>query len=199
MSEASVTYVPRSILEPLNFGEIFGNGHPVEIELGSGDGTFIVDWAARNPAHNFIGIERLLGRFRKIERKARRAGLTNLRAVRIEASYLIEYLVPANSVSALHVYFPDPWPKRRHWRRRLVNPRFAELTARALVAGGVVYFRTDNVEYFEEMRRVFGGSNRFAEADTPGELAGVLTDFEREFVARGIGTRRCAYVRSGQN
>src|SRR6185436_2084882 len=119
------------------------------------------DWAARNSTHNFVAIERLLGRFRKIDRKARRAGLTNLRGVRMEASYLVEYLVPPNSLSILHVYFPDPWPKRRHWRRRLINPRFVELAARALAPQGVVYLRTDDSAYFEQMESVFGQSSRF--------------------------------------
>ena len=82
------------------------------MELGCGDASFLVDYARRHPERNFIGVERLLGRLRKLDRKGRRAGLTNLRGVRIESSYFLEYLLPPHSVSALHVYFPDPWPNQ---------------------------------------------------------------------------------------
>src|SRR4051794_9840264 len=112
---------PASYIERLEIARIFANPQPLEVELGAGDGSFLVEWAKQNPQHNFLGIERLLGRIRKIERKAVRAGLHNLRVMRIEASYFMEYLLPEKSVSSLHVYFPDPWPKRKHWKNRLVN------------------------------------------------------------------------------
>ena len=177
----------------MRFEAVFGNAEPVEMELGSGDGTFIVDWAAQNPTQNFVAVERLLGRLRKIDRKGRRQGLGNLRALRIEAAYLMEYLVPENGLAALHIYFPDPWPKRRHWRRRLINERFVTLVARALALGGVVYLRTDDRDYFAQMRSVFERNASFTPSETPPELAAVLTDFERDFVARGIETRRAAF------
>ena len=189
----TLVYTFPSILNPLSFQAVFGNNGPVELELGSGDGTFIVDWAARNQARNFLAVERLLGRLRKIDRKGRRQGLGNLCALRIEAAYLMEYLVPESGLAALHIYFPDPWPKRRHWRRRLINERFAELAARALAPGGLVYLRTDDRDYFEQMRSVFGSNPAFSPSETPAELAAVLTDFERDFLARGIETRRAAY------
>jgi tRNA (guanine-N7-)-methyltransferase len=194
-SDASPTrvYSIPSILQRLSFEDIFGNSRPVELELGSGDGTFIADWAAANPARNFVAVERLLGRLRKIDRKAKRGSIDNLRILRIEASYLMEYLLLEASVSAMHVYFPDPWPKRRHWRRRLITARFAEQTQRALTAGGVIYLRTDDRDYFAQMRTVFGAQRSFAEIETPTELASVLTDFERGFLERGIETKRAAY------
>ena len=189
----TLIYALPSILERLNFRAVFGNTEPVELELGSGDGSFIVDWAARSPARNFLAVERLLGRLRKIDRKGRRQGLGNLRALRIEAAYLMEYLMPESSLSALHIYFPDPWPKRRHWRRRLINERFATLAARTLVPGGLVYLRTDDRDYFEQMCSAFGSNRAFGPFETPAELAAVLTDFERGFLARGIETRRATY------
>ena len=189
----TLIYALPSILNPLSCQAVFGNNGPVELELGSGDGTFIVDWAARNPARNFLAVERLLGRLRKIDRKGRRQGLGNLRALRIEAAYLMEYLVPESSLAALHIYFPDPWPKRRHWRRRLINERFATFAARALAPDGLVYLRTDDRDYFEQMCSVFGNNAAFGPSETPAELAAVLTDFERDFLARGIETRRAAY------
>ena len=110
---------------------------------------------------------------------------------------MLHWKLAPGTVSALHVYFPDPWPKRRHWKRRLVNDLFVSESARILRPGGRVYLRTDNVPYFEQMREVFGRSDRFVEVDYPGEIAGVVTDFEREFNARGIPTLRAAYQFSG--
>jgi len=186
-------YPLTSILERLDLAKLFPKSQPLEVELGSGDGSFLVEYAARHSEGNFIGVERLLGRLRKLDRKGRRAGLTNLRGVRIESAYFLEYLLPPHSACALHVYFPDPWPKRKHRRHRLLNERFPALAAQALAPGGTVYLRTDDPPYFEQMTAVFAASPAFGPADTPAELAALQTDFERDFVARGIATRWAAY------
>ena len=166
---------------------------PLEVELGSGDGSFLAQWAAAFPERNFLGVERLLGRLRKLDRKARRAGLANVRLLRIEAGYFLEYLLPAACVHALHVYFPDPWPKRKHRKHRLVNERFPGLAAKILVPRGLVYLRTDDADYFAQMREVFAMDKRFVAGETPNDLALVVTDFERDFHTRGVITRRAAY------
>lgn len=184
-----------SIVDRLDFYRVFPRAQPVEIELGAGDGSFLVEAASRNRDHNFLGVERLLGRLRKIDRQGQRRDLGNLRVVRVEASYFLEYLVPEASLTALHVYFPDPWPKRRHSARRLVNSRFPTLAARVLIEGGTVYFRTDSSAYFGQMKSVFSGDLRFQAADTPTDLAGITTDFETEFNRRGIPTLRAAFRR----
>jgi tRNA (guanine-N7-)-methyltransferase len=183
----------RSIVEPLDLAELFPKLQPLEVELGSGDASFFVDYAKLHPERNFIGVERLLGRMRKLDRKGRRAGLTNLRGVRIESLYFLEYLLPPHSVSALHVYFPDPWPKKRHHKNRLVNERFPKIARAALVPGGVVYLRTDDGDYFAQMAEVFEAGTEFQKIETPSELAELPTDFEREFHARGVQTLRAAY------
>jgi tRNA (guanine-N7-)-methyltransferase len=188
-------YALPSIVERIDLARLFPVAQPLEVELGSGDGSFLVDYARQHPARNFIGIERLLGRIRKMDRKGRRAGLANLRGVRIESSYFLEYLLPANSASALHIYFPDPWPKRKHQRHRLINERFPNLADAAVAPGGVVYLRTDDRDYFEQMTSVFAASRAFQPVETPAELAACLTDFERDFNSRGIGTLRAAYQR----
>src|SRR6185503_14672391 len=97
-----------------------------------GDATFLASYAGLHPELNFLGVERLLGRLRKLDKKGRRAGLTNVRGVRIESAYFLQYLLPNNSASALHIYFPDPWPKLKHRRHRLINQRFPELARAAL-------------------------------------------------------------------
>jgi tRNA (guanine-N7-)-methyltransferase len=182
-----------SILNPIPLESLFPTAQPLELELGAGDGGFLAAWAAAQSKHNFIGVERLLGRLRKLDRKATRTGLTNLRGLRIEAGYFLRYLVPPGSVSALHVYFPDPWPKRKHWRHRLVNDAFPALAERVLTPGGTVYLRTDHAEYFDQMIRVFAAHRRFAPRETPPELAAVPTDFERDFQSAGVTVLRAAF------
>lgn len=188
-------YRPASWFERLDPTLMFGRSAPLEVELGSGDGGFLVEWARRHPERDFAGLERLLGRVRKIDRKAQRLNLTNVRGLRIEASYSLEYLWPAGSVEVLHVYFPDPWPKRKHRKNRLVNERFPELAAMALRAGGVVHLRTDDLDYYTQMRSVFAAAPGFEEVETPADLLEVRTDFEREFNARGVVTLRASYRR----
>jgi tRNA (guanine-N7-)-methyltransferase len=189
----SLIYRPPSWIERLSVSEMFPQIQPLEVELGSGDGSFLAQWAAAWPDRNFLGVERLLGRLRKLDRKAQRAGLANVHLMRIEAAYFLEFLLPPHSVQALHVYFPDPWPKRRHRRHRLVNERFPELASRVMAPRGAVYLRTDDVNYFTQMQEVFAADQRFRPVETPDALASVITDFERGFQARGIGTLRSAY------
>jgi len=184
-----------SITDRLEPEELFSLSQPLEVELGSGDGTFIAQYAQRFPDRNFLAVERLLGRLRKIDRKGLRAGLANLRLVRIEASYLLDYLLPRESVHALHVYFPDPWPKRKHRKNRLVNARFTELAAQALRPGGTVYLRTDDQDYFAQMTAVFAANSEFLLAESPADLAGIITDFEKDFREKGVATLRAAYQR----
>jgi tRNA (guanine-N7-)-methyltransferase len=183
----------NSIVEPLDLSEIFQKPRPLEVELGCGDASFLVEYARRNPEKNFIGIERLLGRIQKLDRKGRRAGLANLHGVRIESSYFLQYLLPPRSAVALHIYFPDPWPKKKHRKHRLIGENFPALARAALASGGVVYLRTDDADYFRQMTEVFAASGEFQKVETPVELAGLLTDFEREFRARNIQTLRAAY------
>ena len=183
----------NSIVKRLNLVQLFSKSQPLEVELGCGDASFLVECARRNPERNFIGVERLLGRIQKLDRKGRRAGLTNLRGIRIESSYFLQYLLPPHAASALHIYFPDPWPKKKHRRHRLINEGFPALAHATLAPGGIVYLRTDDVDYFTQMTEIFAASKEFKKTETPVELAEVLTDFERDFNAQGISTLRAAY------
>jgi tRNA (guanine-N7-)-methyltransferase len=189
----NLIYPLPSILERLDLAKLFPKKQPLEVELGCGDASFIAAYAARHADRNFIGVERLLGRIRKLDRKGQRVRLTNLRGVRIECSYFLEYLLPPHSASAIHVYFPDPWPKKKHHKNRLVNERFTELCRAALRPGGLVYVRTDDADYFTQMTTVFAANPAFRLVETPAELAALTTDFEKEFNARKIETRRATY------
>ncbi len=186
-----------SIVERLDLPRLFPRSQPLEVELGAGDGSFLAQYASLHPDRDFIAVERLLGRLRKVERKGQRLSLSNLRAVRIEASYFLEHLLPPNSARALHIYFPDPWPKRRHHKHRLINDRFPHLARQALAPGGALYLRTDDAAYFSQMQSAFAPCPFFSAIPTPQSLAAVLTDFEREFLKRGVPTLRLAFQLAG--
>ena len=192
-SQTNLIVELRSIVEPLGLESLFTSPQPLEVELGCGDASFLVELAQRHPEKNFIGVERLLGRISKLDRKGRRAGLKNLRGVRIESAYVLQYLLPPHSAEAIHVYFPDPWPKKRHHKNRLINEGFPALARTALAPGGKVFLRTDDAPYFLQMTEVFDADKHFKKIETPGELAGLHTDFEKGFHARGIQTRHAAY------
>lgn len=189
----NLIYHLPTILEPLRLADLFSKSQPLEVELGCGDASFLVEYARRHPDRNFIGVERLLGRLEKLDRKGRRADLQNARGVRIESSYFLQYLLPPHATTALHIYFPDPWPKKKHRRHRLINERFPALAEKVLVPSGVVYLRTDDKDYFEQMTEVFGAAKQFTKIETPSSLAEITTDFERDFNAQGIPTLRAAY------
>lgn len=192
-AKPSLIHKLTSIVERLDVTALFPHPEPLEVELGAGDGSFLAQYARLHPEHNFIGVERLLGRLRKIDKKGSRAGLTNLRLVRIEASYFLEYLLPEKSTVALHIYFPDPWPKRKHRKNRLINERFTELAGRVLLPGGAVYLRTDDADYFSQMTRVFDANVAFQKVETPQSMLSVVTDFERNFHLQGVVTLAAAY------
>jgi tRNA (guanine-N7-)-methyltransferase len=195
-NEGTLIYRPKSIVEKLPLDELFGRKQPLHVELGAGDGSFLIAYAQAHPEINFLGVERLLGRLRKIDRKGQRAGLQNLRLMRMEALYLVQYLLAPESVTAFHIYFADPWPKRRHWKNRLITEKFTEILRAALVPEGQVFLRTDNREYFEQMIFSFRTNPRFTKFETPESLLAFTTDFERGFHSQGIPTLRAAYVKT---
>ena len=184
-----------SIVDPLEVGGLFPQTQPLEVELGCGDASFLLEYARRHPQTNFIGVERLLGRLQKLDRKGRRLGLQNLRGVRIESAYFLQYLLPAHVATAVHIYFPDPWPKKKHRKNRLINEAFPALARNTLASGGTVYLRTDDLDYFQQMNEVFAAAKEFVRVETPATLAEVVTDFEQFFNAQGIATQRAAFRR----
>jgi len=183
----------QSITEPLRLEELFTQPQPTELEIGCGDGGFLLEYAQRHPERNFLGVERLLGRVRKLSKRGQHAGLTNLRLLRIEARYVLDYLLPERAFSAVHIYFPDPWPKDKHARHRLIQPDFLPRIRRILAPGGVLYLRTDAPPYFEQMQNTFRDAEGFAEESTPAALSEITTEFERQWLAEGKRTHYAAY------
>lgn len=155
--------VPADYFRELEMAEIRRPGRSLEVDLGCGDGSFLMEMARHHPERDFIGVERLLGRVRKVCRKLTRHGLDNARVLRLESRYVVEWLLPQTSVSRLHLLCPDPWPKVRHHRRRLVQVEFLDAVRRVLEPGGEFLFMTDHEEYFswaEEKVAEHGGFER---------------------------------------
>ena len=188
-------HTPPNWLDPIDWAAVFASAQPIEVDVGCGKGAFLL-WAAQaRPDHNFLGIERLLLRLRKVDKKARRRGLMNVRFIRLEAGYFISKLIPTASVVAYHIYFPDPWPKRRHWPKRLVNAAIASDLWRTLEPGGAVNMATDHQQYFEQMERVMAAMPEFRQEPPLSLPAEAQTDFEKEFLAAGRPVYRARWVK----
>ena len=155
-----------SLTQQLDLEKIFGRKTPLHVDLGCGEGSFLCAMAQRLPDKNFLGIERLLGRIRGAARKA--ASLGNVRLLQIESSYAVRYLLQAESVETFYLLFPDPWPKRRHHRRRIVTPDFLNSVHAALEQNGVIYIATDHLDYFRKIKETAESIPGFA---TPKEFA----------------------------
>src|SRR5947199_6333529 len=148
-----IVLVVEKLPRPINFGELFSNDHPVEIEIGIGKGTFITEQAKARPEVNFLGIEWARWFWRYASDRLRRNQCENARTVRAEAMYFLTEFVPTESISVLHIYFPDPWPKKRHHKRRLIQEKFMPLVQRILKSGGRLQIVTDHAEYFEQIEQ----------------------------------------------
>lgn len=141
--------VPADYFKELPLGEYFASDAPLEIDLGCGDGSFVLGMAEHYPDRNFLAVERLLGRVRKVCKRSQKMGLKNLKVLRLESLYTLEWLLPESCVDRLHLLCPDPWPKAKHHRRRLFQDPFLNAVVRVLKPGGEFLFKTDHEEYFE--------------------------------------------------
>jgi tRNA (guanine-N7-)-methyltransferase len=177
--------IPTDILESLSFTAIFENERPIEIDLGSGSGRFLIEAARQYPERNFFGVERLLGRVRKTLRAASRLGLTNVRVLRLEIDYTVRFLLSPGSVSRLHLSFPDPWPKRRHSRRRLVDEGFLAASASGLAVGGELWIKTDHADYFQRITKAVD-SRKDLFVCVPWSEEYPRTDFEETYRSQNL-------------
>ena len=127
--------------------DMFENTHPLEIEIGAGKGRFLMHRAMEVPEHNFIAFD-YIWKFLKIGwQRVQKRGLDNILCFKAEASEVVTHLVPDESVEVFHIYFPDPWHKKKHHKRRLLTPEFFKLLHRRLSTGGRLEIATDNFDY----------------------------------------------------
>ena len=193
-----IQLVPEDYFRKLEAGEIFKDTNkPLEVDLGCGDGGFVIAMAQHHQDRNFLAVERLLGRVKKVCREGHKFGLENLRALRLESAYTIGWLLPDASVSRLHLLCPDPWPKKKHHRRRLFNdPEFQKGLLRVLESDGEFLLKSDHEEYFEEAVEVvsrFPGLERLSwEEDA---FYYPQTDFEKQWLAEGRTIQRARWIK----
>lgn len=190
-------FTPTSLPAPLSLDLLFGRSAPVEVDLGCGKGRFLLAHAAAHPDINFMGTDIQVGRLQKIRKRAESAGRANIRLLHADTAYTLEYLLPRESVSRFYLYFPDPWPKRKHHRRRIVQPAFLTLVHRTLQRHGEFHIATDHEDYFQHIHKLVSVDPRFTRIEPFEPPAGEKTDFEVLFTAKGMKTYRYSCRRAG--
>ena len=182
-----------SLTQPLPLDTLFDPSRPLEIEIGCGKGRFLAARAAQFPGTQYLGIERMLSRVRKLDKKACRQKLDNIRVLRLEAFYTFYYLLPPHRVRTVYVFFPDPWPKRHHHNRRLFSPLFLDALWARLEIGGTVQVATDHPDYFASIREHLQADPRYEEIAAMERTEAEQTDFERLFRGQGLTIGQCAF------
>jgi tRNA (guanine-N7-)-methyltransferase len=183
----------------LNWAELYPAPGPIIIEIGSGKGRFLFKVALENPDKNFLGIEKSLKYSRILNRRAKKENLNNLRLLNTEAGYFVSKYIPENSVSEYHIYFPDPWPKKRYNKRRLVNPAFLQALIPSLKPGGHIHYATDFKEYFDQMIEISRANEgikeiSYKEIDPKDENPeSALTNYERKYLIQGKQIYKASY------
>jgi tRNA (guanine-N7-)-methyltransferase len=191
-----LTVQPETLDGQLDFEVIFGRSGPVEIEIGSGKGTFLVSQAGAFEKTNFLGIEWANKVYRYAVDRIGRWGLKNVRLIRTDAADFLAEHVADESVEGFHLYFPDPWPKKRHHKRRFFCSENLEQMLRCLKPGGWINIATDHQDYFEQIQTVTrqaveGGRAKIIPFIRPvgagqGEYVG--TNYERKYLKEGRPT-----------
>jgi len=175
---------------PLDFTHLFGRTAPVVLEIGFGNGESLVDQAAANPDRDFLGIEVHEPGVGHCLLKAEEADIHNLKIIAYDAVEVLNNQVPAKSLSRVNLYFPDPWPKKRHHKRRIVQLDFVGLIAEKLATGGTFNIATDWANYAEHIDEVLSQSDRFTcieyrEHDGDEPFDRPQTKFERRGLRKG--------------
>jgi tRNA (guanine-N7-)-methyltransferase len=185
---------------PLDWPSVFGRRAPVILEIGFGNGEALAAAAAAHPENNYLGIEVHRPGVGSLLRRIEAGTLSNVRVLLGDASEILAQRIPDASLAAVHLFFPDPWPKKRHHKRRLVQPEFAALVARKLEAGGYFHLATDWPAYAEHMAAVLSRTEGLVDASGEGRfqelVAGRLsTRFEQRGRRLGHEVRDLVYLR----
>jgi len=185
-----------SVALPLSSRELFGAALPLEVELGVGKGRFLLEWAAGHPEVGLVGVERARTYVAIAARRLARRGLTNARLAHTTAEDLLFRCLAPASVTAVHVYFPDPWPKKRHHKRRFFRPENVARLAEVLLPGGLLRVKTDHPEYASVIAEVLRGEARLEPVAADRAFADVsATHFEIKYARDGRAVARFAFRR----
>jgi tRNA (guanine-N7-)-methyltransferase len=171
---------------PLRWSELFGRDAPTDLEIGSGKGRFLLDLAVAHPERNLLAVERAAKYHRLCADRAARRGLANVRLLRTTAEDLLFRLVEPGSVANLYVLFPDPWPKKRHHKRRLFAPEVVDAMVNALQPRGRLLVKSDHGEYAEVIQQVLDNAQGLSWLDSEAAFAELpMTGFEHKYLDQG--------------
>jgi tRNA (guanine-N7-)-methyltransferase len=181
---------------PLRPEKLFGHPCELEVEIGVGKGRFLLEWAEANPKLGLVGVERISKYLAITDQRARRAGLSNVRLVHTTAEDLLFRCLEPDSVGGAHVYFPDPWPKKRHYKRRFFRPENVARLAEVLRPGGVLRVKTDHDLYAGVIAALLAAEPRLEKIDVDEAFAGIpATHFEIKYACGGRSFHRFAVRR----
>jgi tRNA (guanine-N7-)-methyltransferase len=185
MIEQELEINPRETgLSLLDMKTLFGNEHPVILEIGSGKGRFLISTALERPDLNLIGIEKSLHYHRVIRDRVLKRDLANIRLINYDAFPVLQKMIPDASISEIHIYFPDPWPRKKEQKRRIIRPEVLAEMRRVLVDGGWGIYVTDHREYFEIAAPLIESEFR-SERRIPGSDDVPRTNYEAKYRAEG--------------
>ena len=185
----------------INFAEIFPDNPdaPVEIEIGVGKGTFLLERSKENPHINFIGIEYSKPYAVYVADRFRRTGQKNVKMICCDAGPFMQNAIEDEALFRVHIYYPDPWPKKKHLRRRLIQPAYIQELRRVLKLGGQLFLVTDHRNYFEHMTRVITDVPGFARTNFPkllnSDIHVVGTNFEKKYIEEGRNFYKAALLK----
>ena len=192
---------PVAAVDALDWHEVFGREGRVEVEIGIGKGRFLLACASARPEVLHFGIEWSNEYLRLVETRAERGNLDNVRFVRADASDLVRRAIPDESVSTYYIFYPDPWPKKRHHKRRFLQPSNVDAIARTLVPSGWLHVATDHDDYWSviepllDTHLAFARQPAFGGPEFPLPIDGALTNFEAKYEVEGRSRHRGSWRR----
>jgi tRNA (guanine-N7-)-methyltransferase len=186
LTESELAINPRETgVAPLDMSALFGNANPVVLEIGSGKGRFLLATAMERPDVNVLGIEKSLHYHRVIRDRFLKRDLRNIRLVNHDAFVVLQKMIPDDSIAEVHIYFPDPWPRKRERKRRIIRPEVLTEIRRVLTEGGSGIYVTDHEEYFESAAPLVEAAFTRSERRIPGPDDPPRTNYEAKYREEG--------------
>ncbi len=167
-----------------------------ELDLGCGKGGFTRELSSKYPERKILAADIMIGRLRRLEKRIKATGISNIELLRIDAWNLIGYTLPDESVDRIHILCPDPWPKARHKQYRLLSSEFIGRMLRILKKNGTVHFATDDKNYFDSVEKLFSCNSSYAREDSLiSDIIAIRSDFEKKWESEGTGVTHAAWRR----